>query len=125
MLAGLTTAQLVLIGVAILIGLIWAGKNAGEVKDSIASFFGKVKAGDFKAALIDAISNSAIVTKAAEVKGEVQNCVSYIDMKRASTDVPEIVDATKAEEVKKAFETILTAIATSSVIPDQTVARRA
>ena len=116
--AALTTQQIVL-AVAVVVGLFLVGGNAGTVKDKILAFFGKVKSGDLKAGIIEAIENSAIVEKAAELKGEAGNIIGYTDMKLASNRVPGIVDPDKQAGVTEAFQIILTAIATSKVVQDK------
>lgn len=111
MLTGLTTAQLVLIGVAVLIGLVWIGKDAGSIKDSILKLIGKVKDGDISGAIITTLQNSDVFIGYQELKGEAKNVIAYAKTKHDADNIPEIVDQADVEAVRAAYSTILQAIA--------------
>lgn len=110
------TANGATVGIGVLVvGLLFAVLNPDKVKALIE----KIKGGDGISALTDAIKELPLVKNAKVVEGEVKNIAGYAEMKIASVRVLKVLASDKQTEVQAAFQTILTAIATADVQPDQ------
>lgn len=113
---GLSTLQLVLIGAAIVVGLFWliSGFKSGSFKDSWNALWGKLKEGDYKAALIAAITNSDIVNKGKNIAEEVENVTFYARLRNICDDVGDRVAPDKATEAQDHIKAVILLVAANN-----------
>lgn len=116
--ASLTTTQIALLAAAAVVAMLLFGP---KIKDGLAAAWAKITGGDVAGGvqtLLDAIKNSDLVQKGAEIKGTAGNIVVYAEVKALANRIVRVVDASKLPEVEAACQTLLTAVATAPVVDE-------
>lgn len=118
---GLSTIQLVLVGAAAVIALVWGikGIKSGSFKDSLDGAWGKLKDGDYKAALVAAITNSDLVNRGKNVVEEVQNVTFYARLRNLCDEVGDRVPADKVTEAQEHIKAVILIVAANNPSLDQ------